>query len=91
MSDKQILIQTTNHSYQHVDTFSHMLEEGHEMYVGGLHVSIEKVRTNSHDEMVLDLNITGATVKKRSKMMLIIPKKVPVTTLLEELGLDLKL
>jgi hypothetical protein len=84
MSDKQVLVQTTQHFYEHMDTFSDMLKVGNEMYVVGLHVSIEKIRINDHDEMVLDLDITGATVKKRSKMMLIVPKKVPITILIEK-------
>ena len=84
MSDKQVLVQTVHHHYEHFDKFSDDLKVGDEMYVVGLHTSIEKVRTNDHDEMVFDLDITGARFKKRSKMMLIVPKKVPVTILIEK-------
>jgi preprotein translocase subunit YajC len=67
--------------YEETLKFSHDLVVGDEINVGGLHAEIEKVVTNHHDDLVLHLKITGATIKKRSKMMLIIPKKTPITTL----------
>lgn len=67
--------------YEKIDKFSHDLEVGDEFEIGELHVHIEKIVTNNHDEIVLTLKIIGSTIKKRSKMMLIIPKKLPVTTL----------
>lgn len=84
MTKKQVLVQTVHHHYEHFDVFSNDLKVGNEMYVVGLHTSIEAIRVNDKDEMVLDLDITGSTFKKRSKMMLIIPKKVPVTILIEK-------
>jgi len=60
---------------------SEALMIGDEFKIGDLHVQVERRDTNLHDEMVLHLTVLGVTVKKRSKMMLIIPKKLPIITL----------
>ncbi len=67
--------------YEETDKFSESLKVGEDVRIAGLHASIIAIRVNDKDEMVWDLAITGAPIKKRSKMMLIIPKKLPVTVL----------
>lgn len=67
--------------YEETDKFTQDLAIGDEFDIGGLHTQIEKIAINDHDSVVLHLMIIGVTVKKRSKMMLIIPKKLPITTL----------
>lgn len=63
-----------------VDKFSENLKIGDEFRIGGLLVKVLARRANDHDEMVFDLELIGAIFKKRSKMRLIVPKKLPITT-----------
>lgn len=67
--------------YEKVSTISDNLTVADKIRIGGVHTSIDKIVTNDHDELVLHLTITGASIKKRSKMMLILPKKTPITIL----------
>jgi hypothetical protein len=67
--------------YEEVVKSSQNLEINDAIRVGGVYCRIERIVTNHHDELVLHLVITGATVKQRSKMMLILPKKIPICTL----------
>lgn len=56
------------------------IEVGARIHFGDRLVEITKIVENSHGELVWHVNIVGATTKKRSKAMIIIPKKVPFTT-----------
>lgn len=60
---------------------SENLVVGDEMRVGGLCVRIEDVSVNDYDDLILVTTIVGSTVKKRSKLTIIMPKKMPVTIL----------
>ena len=59
------------------------LKIGDNIIVCGRSTHIDKIGTNGHDERVLNLTIDDALVKKRSKAMLIIPKKTMVFRHLE--------
>ena len=67
-------------TYEKIDKFSHDLVVGDHIEIGELHSRIEKVMTNDFDQIVLHLKIVGST-KKNAEMVLIISKKLPVTTL----------
>ena len=67
--------------YEKIDKFSEDLKVDDEFKIGDCLVKILRVRTNDKDELILDLDYVGARFKKRSKMMLIIPKKIPIETL----------
>jgi preprotein translocase subunit YajC len=66
--------------YEEVDKFSDKLEIGDEISVGGLHSKIWHISTDTQGNIVLYLEIIGAT-KRKSKMQLILSKGLPVTTL----------
>jgi hypothetical protein len=55
------------------ETSFEALSAGDRFEIGGQSVRLVKRETNSHDELVLHLEIPEASVKKRSKMMLIVP------------------
>lgn len=57
------------------------LEVGDCLLVGGVFVNILQIQVNDHDEMVINATIAGAPNKKRSRMTVIIPKKIPVSIL----------
>jgi phage FluMu gp28-like protein len=67
--------------YEEIKKSSEEFKLGNEINIAGVHCMIHKIVTNSHDELVLHLAIANAKYKTRSQMMLIIPKKIPVTTL----------
>ena len=67
--------------YQKIDKFSNALAVGDVLEICGTHAKIDKISTNDHDDLVLHLTIIKATFKRRSKMMLILPKKLLVITL----------
>lgn len=67
--------------YEKIDKFSEDLKVDDEFRIGDCLVKILRIKTNDKDELVLDLDYIGARFKKRSKMMLIIPKKIPIETL----------
>jgi hypothetical protein len=67
--------------YEKTLQFSENLRVGDQFLIGDLLVDVLAIRKNKKDELVLDLKILGATVKKRSTMMLILPKKTPIETL----------
>lgn len=48
------------------------------IYIGGIRAVIVKIQTNAHDEIVLHLMNPNAITKHRSKLMLIIPKKIAI-------------
>lgn len=61
--------------------FTHDMKVGDEFRVGGLLTSIEKIMVNASDELVFNLVLIGVPVKKRSRMTMIIPKKLPIEVL----------
>jgi preprotein translocase subunit YajC len=67
--------------YEKIDKMTEDVKVDDEIRIGGLLCTVTKIRTNDHDDLVWDLDIVGAKFKRRSKIMLILPKKVPVTTL----------
>lgn len=67
--------------YEKILKSSEDLKTDDEFRIGDCLVKILRVRTNDKDELILDLDYVGARFKKRSKMMLIIPKKIPIETL----------
>ena len=54
------------------------LKVGDEFRIGDVLVTVTQVLTNDSNERVLHLLIVGAVKQKYSKMMLIIPKKIPI-------------
>jgi hypothetical protein len=79
-----VLVTETVRRLKEVDKFSHDLKVGDEFRIGGLLVQIERILTNDHDQRVLFVEIIGASIKKRSKMTLIVPKMVPFSVLIEK-------
>ena len=67
--------------YEEVDKFSDDVEVGDDFKIGDVMVTVRQIKLNNHDEFVFHLEIVGAATKKRSKMMLIIPRKTPVQIL----------
>lgn len=67
--------------YEEILKASEDLKVGDEFRVGDVLMNVEKVIDNQRGDLVLSLAIVGATIKKRSKSMLIIPKKIPIVTL----------
>lgn len=57
---------------------SENLEVGDCMLMGGVMTNILKVSTNGRDDLVIIATIAKAPSKRRSEMMLIMPKKIPV-------------
>lgn len=56
------------------------IEVGDQINFGGQLVTVERIVTNNHDERVWHLKVDGIKFKSRSKMMVIIPKKIPIIT-----------
>jgi len=83
LEDKQVLIQTVVHHYEHVDIFAEDLLKGQEMFVAGLHVSIAEI-THASDHVMLNLHVTGALLRSIEMMTLMLPNKAPVTILIEK-------
>jgi preprotein translocase subunit YajC len=72
---------TDHNLMQRIDKSSDKLKVGDMIVVAGMYSRVDKVVVNLHDDMVLHLTIINTTNESRSKMMLILPKKVPVATL----------
>ena len=56
------------------ETSFEALSIGDRFEIGGQCVKLAKRSINKHDELVLTLDIPDPIAKKRSKMMLIVPK-----------------
>jgi len=67
--------------YEKIDKSSEDLVVGDEFRIGDVLTKIALKKINDKGDLILHLDIVGATVKKRSKMMLILPTKIPIETL----------
>lgn len=67
--------------YDEIQKFSGDIAVNDEFVIGGFIVQVDKRTINHHDNIVFDLTIFNMSVKKRSKMLLIIPKRVLVNTI----------
>lgn len=67
--------------YEEVLINSDDLKIHDEFKIADTQVIVADIGTNRYDQLVLTLGIVGATVKKRNKMTLIIPKKTPMVIL----------
>lgn len=63
--------------------FTEDVKVGDKFDVGDLKFRVERKSVNNNDEMIFNCEIIGAQYKKRSKAVLIIPKKTPITTLID--------
>jgi hypothetical protein len=63
-----------------IEELSEKIKAGDNVLIAGQHAVIREVLLNNHDEMVWRMDIVDAKFKSRSKMTLIIPKKLSVTT-----------
>ena len=67
--------------YEKIDKFSQDLVVDDEFQIGDNLVKLTRKGMNDHGDLIFHLDIVGATVKKRSKMLLILPTKIPIETL----------
>jgi len=66
--------------YEKTLKFSNELIVGDQVEIGEVLAEVIKVKDNLNGDLILHLLIVGATIKRRSDMILILPKKIPITT-----------